>query len=1081
MPEPAIDNTDAAPPPAEPSHDIAIDDAPARPASSDQRRAGKKKKGCGCLGCLTIIAVIMAICGGLVGKAVYDEARTSRLQAEHIHRYAVPLRYSVEYGSALNKDVSSWGEQIFPMHGPYNQRLGYVRLPEYISALTSDRMRVVRQARFSAALREHVERGLNIPYAEKSQAGLKITDRTGETMFLSRTPERLYGQFSDIPELLVQSLTYIEDRGLLDETEPKRNPAVDWGRFSKAVFLQAAEKIGIHNSSMGGSTLATQMEKFRHSPQGVTGSVEEKLRQMASASVRAYKNSEDTRAYRRQLVVDYLNTVPLSAAPGFGEVNGLGDGLFVWYGAEFAAVNALLKEANPRGERLMAQARAYKRALSLMVAHRRPSYYLDAAGRDDLERLCDSHIRVLARENIVPPELAAAALKERLVFRDFRRDPAQRPISASKGVNMARNRLASLLRCSLYDLDRLDLSIDTTIDSALQKRVDDYLRSLENPKTAGHYGLIGKSLLAPNQTGVVRYSFTLFEKNPAGTMVRVQTDTVDGPFDINEGSKLELGSTAKLRTLATYLQIVSELYDEFSLVNELELTHLVQSDMDAISRFVAEAFLRNPDISRREILDKAMQRTYSADPTEQFLTGGSIHTFRNFNAGDNSRLATVAEALQYSLNLPFVRLMRDIVQCTSARQWQGRGKLLVDDKDPRRKELLDGFIDRESQVFLRRFWRKYQGKKHEDLLDALFSGRRAGTNRLAIIHHVLFPEAGAENLESFLNQRVAGKIGEKRAGELYAKYHNSGYSLAELGYLAGMHPLELWLLAYLNQPGEHSLADAIAKSAAARRETYDWLDRAKAKGARDSRVRAMMEIDAFSDIHRRWKEMGYPFDHMVPSLASALGSSGDRPAALADLMGIIMNDGQRLPTWRFSKVEFAVDSPYETVLTPNQPVPERVFPMEVAQVLQEALSRVVSGGTARRLSGVFKRSDGAVFAAGGKTGTGDNRIFTINALGERGASKSLNRTATFVFYLGDSHFGTLTAFVAGRSANAFSFTSTLPLQVLKGMAPILSPVLTGARIPPPPQPKPKVRVAPPPDDDDFEDSASPESTEEPEE
>ena len=1082
MSEPAANTDVAAQTPAESPDEIAIDDTPPQEAAPPgQQPPGKKKRGCGCLGCLTIIIIIMAIAGGFAGKAIYDEATTSRRQAEYIHRYAVPLRYSVEYGSALNKDAPPWGEQIFPMHGPYNRRLGYVRLPEYVNALTGDGMRVVRQARFSAALREHVGRGFNIPYAEKSQAGLKISGQAGETMFISRTPERLYGQFEDIPELLVKSLTYIEDRGLLDDTAPKRNPAVNWGRFSKAILLQAAEKIGVHVSSMGGSTLATQMEKFRHSPQGVTGSIEEKFRQMASASVRAYKTSEDTRAYRRQLVVDYLNTVPLSAAPGFGEVNGLGDGLFVWYGDDFAAVNALLKEENPRGERLQAQARAYKRVLSLMISHRRPSYYLDA-GRDDLAQLCDSHIRILARDNIVPPELAAAALKEQLVFRDFRRDPAQRPISASKGVNMARNRLASLLRCSLYDLDRLDLSIDTTIDSALQKQVDDYLRGLEDPKTAAHYGIIGKSMLAPGQTGAVRYSFTLFEKSPAGAMVRVQTDTFEGPFDINEGSKLELGSTAKLRTLATYLQIVSELYDEFSLLNELELTSLVQSDMDAISRFVATAFLGNADISRRQMLDRAMQRAYSADPTEQFLTGGSIHTFRNFNAGDNARMATVAESLQYSLNLPFVRLMRDIVQCTSARQWQGREKLLANDKDPRRKELLDAFIDRESQVFLRRFWRKYQGKNADERLDALFSGRRPGVNRLAIIHHVLFPEAGAEDLKHFLSQRIDGKTSEKRAGELYAKYHDSNFSLTDLGYLASMHPIELWLLAYLNQPGEHSLADAIAKSATARRGVYDWLDQAKAKGARNSRIRAMMEVDAFSDIHRRWKEMGYPFDHMVPSLASALGSSGDRPAALADLMGIIMNDGLRLPTSRFSKVEFAVDSPYETVLTPNPPAPERVFPVEVAQVLQAALAKVVSGGTAHRLSGVFKLSNNAVFAAGGKTGTGDNRIFTINAQGERGASKALNRTATFVFYLGDNHFGTLTAFVAGRSANAFSFTSSLPLQVLKGMAPILNPILVGARMPPPPPPKPKAKVkAPPPPPDDFEDSLSPENAAEPEE
>ena len=42
--------------------------------------------------------------------------------------------------------------------------------------------------------------------------------------------------------------------------------------------------------------------------------------------------------------------------------------------------------------------------------------------------------------------------------------------------------------------------------------------------------------------------------------------------------------------------------------------------------------------------------------------------------------------------------------------------------------------------------------------------------------------------------------------------------------------------------------------------------------------------------------MGYPFSHLVPSLGTVLGASGDRPDALADLMGIILNDGLKLPT-----------------------------------------------------------------------------------------------------------------------------------------------------------------------------------------
>jgi hypothetical protein len=202
-----------------------------------------------------------------------------------------------------------------------------------------------------------------------------------------------------------------------------------------------------------------------------------------------------------------------------------------------------------------------------------------------------------------------------------------------------------------------------------------------------------------------------------------------------------------------------------------------------------------------------------------------------------------------------------------------------------------------------------------------------------------------------------------------------------------------------------------------------------------------VEIEAFLDIHQRWKRVGYPFDHLVPSLATAIGSSGDRPAALAELMGIILNDGVRMPTLRIDTLHFATDTPYETRLISDPDRGERVLPAEVAKALRGALSQVVDAGTARRVSGSFKLPDGTPLVMGGKTGTGDNRIESFGAGGRILGSRSLNRTATFVFYIGDSHFGTLTAFVPGRAAESFKFTSALPVQVLKGMAPLLMPYL----------------------------------------
>ncbi|MDP1007733.1 transglycosylase domain-containing protein, partial [Klebsiella pneumoniae] len=82
-----------------------------------------------------------------------------------------------------------------------------------------------------------------------------------------------------VPRVVVDSLLFIEDRYLLDANEPNRNPAIDWGRFSRAVADQALHVVNRHQARPGGSTLATQIEKFRHSPEGRTATPPEKLRQ----------------------------------------------------------------------------------------------------------------------------------------------------------------------------------------------------------------------------------------------------------------------------------------------------------------------------------------------------------------------------------------------------------------------------------------------------------------------------------------------------------------------------------------------------------------------------------------------------------------------------------------------------------------------------------------------------------------------------------------------------------------------------------------------------------------------------------
>ena len=87
-----------------------------------------------------------------------------------------------------------------------------------------------------------------------------------------------------------------------------------------------------------------------------------------------------------------------------------------------------------------------------------------------------------------------------MLFRSDKRinPPALRFVD-QKATNAQRIQVAGLLGESrLYDLDRLDLQVNTTINQPAQKIVSQYLQSLAKPEAAAASGLIGHRLLQPN-------------------------------------------------------------------------------------------------------------------------------------------------------------------------------------------------------------------------------------------------------------------------------------------------------------------------------------------------------------------------------------------------------------------------------------------------------------------------------------------------------------------------------------------------------------------------------------------------------
>jgi membrane peptidoglycan carboxypeptidase len=524
----------------------------------------------------------------------------------------------------------------------------------------------------------------------------------------------------------------------------------------------------------------------------------------------------------------------------------------------------------------------------------------------------------------------------------------------------------------------------------------------------------------------------------------VQADSLDQPFDLNQGAKLDMGSSAKLRTLITYLQIVAELHAKYQALKAPALAMLAVPERDVLSRWAVDYLRGSDDRDLGAMLRAAMGRLYSADTSEAFFTGGGLHRFVNFKKEDNGRVMDLWEATRNSVNLPFIRLMRDIVRHFIYRAPSTAARVLGDLADPRRQSYLAKFADHEGKTFLAGFYKKYRGLKPEDATSALLNHLTAHPRRLAAVYRYLEPQADLAAFTAFMKSRLANPAAFSEADyrQSYLDYGADRYNLADRAYIAQIHPLELWLVAYQRKHPAAGWDELVAASAQARQDGYDWLFKTGSKDAQDIRIQSLLEIEAFQEIHGRWRRLGYPFSSMVPSYASAIGSSADRPAALAELIGVTLNDGVRLGPASINQLEFGADTPYHTVFRRQRPEGERIFPAEVARVVREALVNVVKQGTARRVDGAFTNSLGKL-VVGGKTGTGDHRYETYAPDGTVLESRVVSRVATFAFFIGRRFYGVVTAFVPGEAAGDYGFTSALPVQILKALAPTLQPLVAG--------------------------------------
>ncbi|MCB0336945.1 MAG: transglycosylase domain-containing protein, partial [Bdellovibrionales bacterium] len=606
-----------------------------------------------------------------------------------------------------------------------------------------------------------------------------------------------------------------------------RNPAIEWDRFAKALMDLGIKMIKKHHHVEGGSTLATQMEKFRHSSEGRTGSPVEKLRQMASAALRAYQGGRDTTTVRKTIARDYINSVPLAAIRGFGEVQGLGEGLWAYFDEDVSVINQLLSSeiAAEGSEELLKQALAYRRILSIFLAHRRPSEFFGKNPKF-LEDKINIYLPLVYREGLIPERLFKMAMNQQTPYRLSAGERPEASFVDRKAINYIRTSLFSQLRLdSLYTLDRTDLSVETTFHQPVQRKISEFVYSLRDKKFVQKEGLAGFRLLdTSDDLSKVIYSVTIYEKGEKQNYLRVQTDSNDQPFNINQGGRLDLGSTAKLRTLVSYLEIVQELFIKFQTLDKKALKAFQKSATDPISRWGIAAYQINPNVTEDEFLDLAMERMYSGDPGERFFTAGGMHKFHNFSAKNNGGAYSVAHSLRHSINLPFIRLMRDISRYLSVLESGVMPQDSLKLSEEEQIRYLKRFADDEGKQFVRNFWTKYRRKDRQELFREYLSKQTRKVEKLALAFWYLNPEVSVESLKEFLQAVPHFTLpSDKELVKIWDTMKGNDLSFADKAFLAKIHPLEMWVFAKMLSDPETRLRDLLEGGYQERQDSYEWL------------------------------------------------------------------------------------------------------------------------------------------------------------------------------------------------------------------------------------------------------------------
>src|SRR5262249_44892670 len=153
---------------------------------------------------------------------------------------------------------------------------------------------------------------------------------------------------------------------------------------------------------------------------------------------------------------------------------------------------------------------------ALLCATRAPSYYLKT-NPAALETRVDFYLNQMATAGLISNAFAEAVRGVPLEFLSRAPAPEAVPFVERKATNAIRTRLMRMLDISnLYDLDRLPLTAETTLNVRLQSAVLDVFDRMKDRTFVESQGLKTEHLLITGNPANVTYSFTFFERTPLG-------------------------------------------------------------------------------------------------------------------------------------------------------------------------------------------------------------------------------------------------------------------------------------------------------------------------------------------------------------------------------------------------------------------------------------------------------------------------------------------------------------------------------------------------------------------------------------